>query len=79
MNTVARAWQATMIALTEAGELHARGGDIETIRDLLRHARELIEIVEEEIAQESANSPIPMSFAWPPPSFATACRRPKRR
>jgi len=59
MNTVARAWQAAMLALAEARELHARGGDIETVRDLLRHARELIEIIEEEINPEREKFPDP--------------------
>jgi predicted RNase H-like HicB family nuclease len=59
MNTVARAWQAALSALKEARDLHERRGDAETVRDLLRHARELIEIIEEEINQEREKFPDP--------------------
>jgi len=41
-----------MLALAEARESHARGADTETVLDLLRHAREMIEIIEEGINQE---------------------------
>jgi hypothetical protein len=59
MNTVARAWHAAMLALAEARESHARGADTETVLDLLRHARELIEIIEEEINSEREKFPDP--------------------
>jgi pyruvate dehydrogenase complex dehydrogenase (E1) component len=52
MNTVARAWEAAMLALTEARDLHAQGGDVDTLRDLLQHAREMMDVIEDEIAQK---------------------------
>ena len=39
-----------MQALEEAQDRHRRGADAHTIADLLRHARELLDIIEEEIA-----------------------------
>jgi hypothetical protein len=59
MNTIARAWQATMLALAKARESHVRGDDPETVLDLLRQARELIEIIEEEINSEREKFPDP--------------------
>jgi hypothetical protein len=59
MNTVARAWQGAMLALTDARKSHARGDDPETVFELLRHARELIEIIEDEINQERETFPDP--------------------
>ncbi len=50
MSTVADAWDAFMRALAETSELHRRGADARTIADLLRHARELLDIIDEEIA-----------------------------
>jgi predicted RNase H-like HicB family nuclease len=47
------------IALAEARESHARGDDPETVLDLLRQARELIEIIEEEINSEREKFPDP--------------------
>jgi hypothetical protein len=41
-----------MLAVAEARELHARCDRTETVLDLLRHARELIEIIEGEINEE---------------------------
>ena len=43
-----------MRALTETSELHRAGADANTIADLLRHARELLDIIEEEIADGSS-------------------------
>ena len=59
MNTVARAWQAAITGLKEARDLHESGGDAETVRDLLGHAREMIEIIEEEINSERERFPDP--------------------
>jgi hypothetical protein len=56
MNTVARAWQAALTALEEARDLHERGGDAETVRDLLRHAREMIDVIEAELAEGRAKA-----------------------
>ena len=50
MNTVAAAWDAFMQALAETSDLHRRGADAHTIADLLRHARELLDIIDDEIA-----------------------------
>ena len=38
-----------MAAIAEARDLHARGGDDVELANLLRHARELVDIIEEEI------------------------------
>jgi hypothetical protein len=48
-----------MLALAEARESHARGAYTETVLDLLRHAREMIEIIEEEINPERERFPDP--------------------
>ena len=56
MNTVARAWQAALTALKEARDLHERRGDAETVRDLLRHAREMIDVIEAELAEGRAKA-----------------------
>ena len=50
MSTVADAWDAFMLALEEAQDLHHRGAEADTIADLLRHAREPLDIIDEEIA-----------------------------
>jgi len=55
MNTVARAWQAAMDALHEARTLAERGGELEAIRELLRHAREMIDVIEAEFADGQAH------------------------
>jgi hypothetical protein len=52
MTTIARAWHAAMLALAEAMDLRARGAQPESILELLRHVRELVEIIEEEIGNE---------------------------
>jgi hypothetical protein len=54
MNTVTRAWQAAMSALKEARKLAERGGDIKTMCDLLRHAREMIDVIEAEFSAGQA-------------------------
>ena len=50
MNTVANAWVAFIHALEDARDLQHRGADAYAIADLLRHARELLDIIDEEIA-----------------------------
>jgi hypothetical protein len=50
MSTVANAWAAFILALEEARDLHHRGADAHTIADLLQHARELLDIIDDEIA-----------------------------
>jgi len=44
-------------AVAEAKHLHASGGSAATIGDLLRHARELLQIIEEEIALNGLSVP----------------------
>ncbi len=50
MSTVANAWLAFIRALEEARDLQHRGADAHTLADLLRHARELLDIIDDEIA-----------------------------
>jgi hypothetical protein len=59
MKTVARAWQAARFALREAQDLRASGCDLETVRDLPQHARELIDIIEDEINERRAKTADP--------------------
>jgi len=54
MTTITRAWEAFQAAVAEALALHASKGSVAEIHDLLRHARELLDIIEEEIALESS-------------------------
>jgi hypothetical protein len=49
-NTVAEAWDAFMRALAETSDVHRRGADPHTIADLLRHVRELPDIIDDKIA-----------------------------
>jgi hypothetical protein len=44
--------RVSCIRLAEARESHARGTKTEIVLELLRHARELVEIIEEEINHE---------------------------
>ena len=57
MGTIARAWSAFFDAIAEAMSLHASGGDPAAIQDLLQHARELIDIIEDEIAAGGQDVP----------------------
>jgi hypothetical protein len=50
MSTVSNAWVAFIRALEEARDLQHCGADAHTITDLLRHARELLDIIDDEIA-----------------------------
>lgn len=49
MSTIARAWDALMRALAEASELHRGGADANSIAELLQHARELLDIIDDEV------------------------------
>jgi len=49
MTTVARAWVAFLQAIAETQELHERGAEGSVLADLLQHARELLEIIRDEI------------------------------
>jgi hypothetical protein len=51
MSTVANAWVAFIRALEDARDMQHRGADAHTIADLLRHARELLDIIDDEIAE----------------------------
>ena len=53
MNTISKAWGAFLEALEEAQDLNSRGGDRFAIAELVQHARELLEIIDEELAGES--------------------------
>jgi hypothetical protein len=50
MSTVSNAWVAFIYALEEARDVQHRGTDAHTITDRLRHARELLDIIDDEIA-----------------------------
>jgi hypothetical protein len=57
MSTIARAWDAFIQALDEAQQLRAKNADVGRIFDLVRHARELLDIIEQELALESVDLP----------------------
>ena len=44
------AWNAFLAAVAEAQTLHASGANATAIQDLLQHARELLDIIADEIA-----------------------------
>ena len=50
MSTVSNAWVAFIRALEDARDLQHRGADAHTLADLLRHARERLDIIDDEIA-----------------------------
>ena len=50
MSTVANAWLAFIRALEDARDLQHRGADAHMIADLLQHARELLDIIDDEIS-----------------------------
>ena len=50
VSTVALAWDAFIRALAETSELRRSGANVGTVAQLLRHARELLDIIEDEIA-----------------------------
>jgi len=49
MSTVAMAWEAFLKAIEEARELHVAGAGSMAVAELLQHARELLDIIEDEI------------------------------
>jgi hypothetical protein len=57
MTTIARAWEAFQAAVAEAMTLHASGGSVAEIHDLLQHARELLDIIADEITLTGADLP----------------------
>jgi len=50
MPTIEGAWQAFLGAVAGAQHLHRSGGSTAAIRGLVQHARELLQIIEDEIA-----------------------------
>ena len=57
MSTVAMAWEAFLRAIEEARELHAAGAGSMAIADLLQHARELLDIIDDEISLNDLEIP----------------------
>lgn len=55
MTALEGAWQAFLAAVTEARELHASGAGAEVLQGMLRHARELLAVLDDELA---ANHPL---------------------
>ena len=53
MSAVANAWFAFIRALEDARDLQERGANPTEFTELLRHARELLDILEEEVAAQS--------------------------
>ena len=49
MTTILMAWAAFLQAIDEAKELHASGAGGAAIADLLQHARELLDIIDDEV------------------------------
>ena len=47
--TIAMAWQTFLSAIEEAKELHASGANSTAVAELLQHARELLDIIDDEI------------------------------
>jgi hypothetical protein len=56
-STVERAWEAFLAAIADAKELTASGGSAGAIQDLLQHARELLDIIDDEIALNGLGVP----------------------
>ena len=50
MTAIAMAWEAFLLAIEEARELHAAGAGNLAVADLLQHARELLDIIDDEIS-----------------------------
>ena len=57
MTTIERAWRAFLDAIEEAKKLHASGAADAVVTDLLQHARELLEIIDDEIALNGLSVP----------------------
>jgi hypothetical protein len=54
VSTVAAAWDAFLAAIAEAVELHGNNGAAAAVADLLQHAREMLDVIDEESAAGSA-------------------------
>jgi hypothetical protein len=57
MSTIARAWDAFMRTLAEASELHRGGANENNIAELLQHERELLDIIQQEMADHAVTLP----------------------
>ena len=57
MSTIERAWTAFMAAIDEARVLHQRCAGAYELSELTRHACELLDILEEEVAAQSIAIP----------------------
>jgi hypothetical protein len=56
MSILARAWEEFTRALDEARDLHERGAEPHTLAELLRYARELLDIIADEIVDEPSST-----------------------
>jgi hypothetical protein len=52
MNTIERAWAAFLAAIDEARKLNQRAVPSAELAELLRHARELLDVIEAEVAEQ---------------------------
>ena len=57
MSAIEHAWCAFMAAVDEARDLHQCGAGASELADLMRHARELLDIIETEVAAQSITIP----------------------
>jgi hypothetical protein len=57
MTAIENAWRAFLAAIEEAKASHAAGASTTVVRELLRHARELLEIIDDEIALNGMRIP----------------------
>jgi hypothetical protein len=52
MSTLAMAWEAFISALAEARALHRSGASVTDLVELMRHADELLDIIDEELSMQ---------------------------
>ena len=55
--TIAMAWQTFLSAIDEAKELNASGASSAVVADLLQHARELLDIIDDEMRLNGLETP----------------------
>jgi hypothetical protein len=55
--TIAMAWQTFLSAIEEAKKLNASGANSTVVADLLQHARELLDIIDDEISLNGLELP----------------------
>jgi hypothetical protein len=51
MDTISRAWYTAVDAIQEARDIGQSGGNVEAVRDLLQHAREMVDVIETELTE----------------------------